>query len=375
MNSRERITAILAGKCPDRVGFQDADFFSDTVERWRREGLPDGIDVIRESWPWLNVRGLRYFGNDIYVTWADTSPKYDLLEYEVGENWSIVRDEFGTAKKSWTGKTASPQYLDPIVRSPEDFKEKVEPLLSYQDFRRVSSPHYPFKKQLQEMVRGFQREFFVVAGMSGPFEYSMWLCGGLATTLIFLMKNRDFAPYMFSRIGDFLGEICEAYVEAGVDGLWLFEDQGSQDGPFLSPELYARLLKPAHKRICAPFAERALPRLLHSDGNIEALVPHFIESGFVGLHPLQNKIGMDVKKLKERYGNKLTLIGGIDTRVLCSGDLAAIESEVKTKISVAGRGGGYIAASDGPVPPTIPLEHYKFYVEKVKRHGQYALPR
>jgi uroporphyrinogen decarboxylase len=373
MNSRERIRTILNRQEPDRVGFQDTDFFSDTLERWHGEGLPRSVDVLRPNWPWLNVPGLRYFGHDIYVTWPDISLKYDAIDYEVADNWSIAKDEFGTTKKSWTGKTASPQFLDPVVKTPQDFEGRVEPLLDHLDIRRVSSAGYPFRQELEQMVKRFQREFFVTVGVVGPWEYSTYLCGGLAATLVFVMKNQDFASSMFMRIADFLAKICESYIAAGADGLWVFDDQGSQDGPFFSPRLYERLLEPAHEKVCAPFVRRDLPRLLHSDGHIEPLIPHFIDAGFLALHPVQNKAGMDVKKLKERYGDELALIGGMDTRILSSGDLDAIRNEVRSKIGVAAKGGGYIAASDGPVPPTISLDSYKFFVEAVKKYGAYPI--
>jgi uroporphyrinogen decarboxylase len=373
MDSRERIATILNNREPDRVGFQDADFFSDTLQRWHTEGLPGTVDGIKANFPWLNVQGLRYFGADIYVAWADTTPKYDAVDYEVGEDWSVTKDEFGVTKKSWTTKTASPQYLDPVVRTPEDFREKIDPLLDHEDMRRISSSRYPFKRELAQMVSRFQREFFVVVGIVGPFEYSTYLCGGLAATLTFAMKNQDFASYMLSRIADFERRICEGYIDAGVDGLWLFDDQGSQDGPFFSPALYRKLVKPAHESVCEPFRRRGLPRLMHSDGYLEPIIPDLIEAGFVALHPLQNKIGMDVRRLKQKYGKELSLIGGIDTRILSSGDHHAIENEVRSKIGAAGYGGGYIVASDGPVPPSISFENYKFFVEAVRKHGQYPL--
>ena len=42
MTSRERVLAILANEIPDRVPC-DTGFWQTTVERWRREGLPDGV--------------------------------------------------------------------------------------------------------------------------------------------------------------------------------------------------------------------------------------------------------------------------------------------------------------------------------------------
>ncbi len=372
MNSRERITAILNHEQPDRVGYEDADVFAETVERWHTEGLPTTVNSAAGALcPWLNVRGLRYFDADIYVTWPDFSLKYDVIDYEVGENWKIIKDAYGSTTKWWTEKSGTPRYLEPIVKTPRDFEQKVQPLLNAEDMTRVSSSHYPFGRELKQMVRRFQEEFFVLVGVEGPLGYGMYLCGGLDRTLTFIMKNQDFASYMFGCIGNFLAKICESYIEAGVDGLWVSDDLGSRDGPFLAPRLYEKVIKPAHERICAPFRKKRLPRVLHSDGCIELMIPHLMDAGFVCLQPLQNDV-VDIKTIKEKHGDQLTLMGGIDTRVLSSGDSDAIKKEVISKIDLAGEGGGYIVTSDGPVPPTVSLESYKFFREAVRDMG--AIP-
>ena len=247
----------MNGDEPDRVGFTDADFFAETIDRWHEEGLPVAVDTKGIGSSWLNVNGLKHFGMDVYVMWADLTPKYDVIEYETSNDWTIMKDEFGTTTKCWTRKSVTPQYLDPIVKTPEDFIEKVEPLLDSIDKRRVSSPQYPFKRQLNETVQRMQKEFCVLVGMTGPFEYSMHLCGGLAPTLMFMMKNQDFTSYMFGFLADFLTKIGESYIEAGADGLWLFDDLGAQAGPFYSPKLYAKLLMPAHERVCEPFKRKS----------------------------------------------------------------------------------------------------------------------
>jgi len=373
MDSRDRIAAILNGEEPDQVGFQDADFFADTIGEWHTQGLPSNIDTAAGALgPWLNVRGLRHFQSDIYVTWPDISLKYDVIDYEFGNNWKIMKDAYGTTTKWWTEKSGTPQYLDPIVKTPEDFEKKVKPLLDARDMRRVSGSHYPFRQELEHMIKHFQREFFVVAGIIGPLEYSMYLCGGLARTLVFLMRNQDFMQYIFSSISDFLASVCERYIEAGVDGIWVFDDLGSRDRPFLSPALYEKLLKPAHQRICETSRKKGLPGLFHSDGNVESIIPQLLDAGFVALQPFQNDV-IDIRRVKEKYGSELTVMGGIDTRVLSSGDFDAIRKEVASKISIAGKGGRYIVTSDGPIPPTVSLQSYQYFRKLVREYGKYPL--
>ncbi len=48
-----------------------------------------------------------------------------------------------------------------------------------------------------------------------------------------------------------------------------------------------------------------------------------------------------------------------------------IEEEVKRKISIAKRGGGYIYHSDHSVPPQVTFENYCYVMEMVNKYGQY----
>jgi len=44
------------------------------------------------------------------------------------------------------------------------------------------------------------------------------------------------------------------------------------------------------------------------------IMPDLIEAGIAGINPLEVKAGMDIFDLKKRYGDAITLIGGIDVR-------------------------------------------------------------
>ena len=100
-------------------------------------------------------------------------------------------------------------------------------------------------------------------------------------------------------------------------------------------------------------------------------MPYFVEAGFACLNPLEVKSGMDVIELKREFGDKLTLMGGIDVRNMAADDPAEIEEEIRTKISVAKVGGGYIYHSDHSVPDNVSFEQYKRVMELVREYGSY----
>ena len=61
---------------------------------------------------------------------------------------------------------------------------------------------------------------------------------------------------------------------------------------------------------------------------MEALIPALIEAGIDCLQPLEVKAGMDLLKLKQRFGDQIALIGGMDERILETNDRQAVEAEL-----------------------------------------------
>ena len=103
---------------------------------------------------------------------------------------------------------------------------------------------------------------------------------------------------------------------------------------------------------------------LDSDGNVEELIPLWLESGINGVYPMEVAAGMDVVKLRREYGKDLLMTGGIDKRVLAR-DRKAIDEELEAKIPLAEQG-GYIPHIDHAIPHDVPYENFAYYWERKK---------
>ncbi len=114
-----------------------------------------------------------------------------------------------------------------------------------------------------------------------------------------------------------------------------------------------------------------MPTILHCCGYVKELIPHLIEVGLDCLQPLEVKAGMDVRELKEKYGDKLSFMGGIDVRAMANPDPNIIEEEIRSKFEVAKKGGGYIYHSDHSIPNNVSFKQYKRVMELVKKYGKY----
>ena len=53
-----------------------------------------------------------------------------------------------------------------------------------------------------------------------------------------------------------------------------------------------------------------------SDGNMNPVIDAFIDCGVTVFYPCEPAAGMDIVKLREKYGRRFAMIGGIDKHVL-----------------------------------------------------------
>jgi uroporphyrinogen decarboxylase len=111
--------------------------------------------------------------------------------------------------------------------------------------------------------------------------------------------------------------------------------------------------------------------LLHSDGNIESILDMLLDAGIQGLNPIEPKAGMDVVKLRQKYGRRLALLGGLDNaHILPTGAWDELEAHV-IHVLEAGQDGGLVVCAHS-IGPDISVERYDFLHRLITEHGQYS---
>ena len=143
---------------------------------------------------------------------------------------------------------------------------------------------------------------------------------GMDVFLMNMASSPEFAEALLRKIaslcktlmGHFLEELGE-----NVDIIKIGDDLGTQTSLMISPRMYRAVLKPIHADFIAFIKERTKAKVFfHTDGDVFDLVPDFIEIGVDILNPIQTAAGKmaDLAELKQRYGDKLTFCGAIDTQ-------------------------------------------------------------
>jgi uroporphyrinogen-III decarboxylase len=138
-------------------------------------------------------------------------------------------------------------------------------------------------------------------------------------------------------------------------------DFGTQTGLFISPAAYRDLYQPFHRRINDFIhANTDWKILIHSCGAVAPLIPEFIESGFDILNPVQcSATGMCPADLKSAFGDRVVFWGGaVDTQhTLPFGTPDEVRDEVRERIDIFNRDGGFVFNSIHNVQAKVPLEN------------------
>jgi uroporphyrinogen-III decarboxylase len=150
-------------------------------------------------------------------------------------------------------------------------------------------------------------------------------------------------------------------------------DFGMQTGPFIAPETYRSLFKPFHKTI-NDWVHKHTPwkTFMHCCGSIVDLLPDFIDAGFDIVNPVQcSAAGMEPKYLKETFGDRIVFHGGgVDTqKTLPFGTPDEVREEVRERIRIFGKGGGFIFATIHNIQANTPVENLLAMFETVRDYG------
>ena len=178
-----------------------------------------------------------------------------------------------------------------------------------------------------------------------------------------LLMERELVERWLNRMLENDMHILERFLAiAGpyIQLIQLNDDFGAQDRMQISPKIYREVFKPRQKKWIDFVKARTDARIfIHSDGAIAPIIPDFIEIGIDVLNPLQTSAkGMEPGRIKDLYGDRLSFWGGgVETQTtLPFGTIDEIKREVRERISLLGRDGGYVFATIHNIQPDIPPE-------------------
>jgi len=345
-------------------------FWHDTLLRWIKEGASFEIlsDEHRSEYFGFDRVEIMPICSNYYSLGPSLGPPYvppyiPLFERKIleeDERTRIVIDEAGRKVKEYKEQPERmPQWVEFPVKNRKDWKELKKRLDPHTSTR--------FPAWWKDHVRCWRDRDYPLGLGVGSFFGLLREFLGLENLCVMYYDD----PKLIHEIGEWLEyfeiEIIKKVVnDVELDFVYYWEDMAGKNGPLISPKIFREFMMPHYKKINNLLRSHGVDIILvDSDGNTEALIPLWIESGLSGHYPLEVTAGMDAVKLRKKYGKNFILIGNIDKRALARGK-KAIKEEVMRKVPFLLSQGGYFPALDHSCPPDVSFENYRYYLKLLR---------
>lgn len=178
---------------------------------------------------------------------------------------------------------------------------------------------------------------------NGPFERLAALMG-FEEALMAMAEEPEACSDLISAIVDYKIQVVEKVAKYYKPETFTnYDDVATERGLFMSPKTYRELIKPHTKRFYDAVKAYDMVPVQHTCGYAQDIIEDFIEIGAAAWTPVQPT--NDIVGIQEKYGDKITIIGGFNTNgpagaVGASDDV--ITKEIKRAIDTYGPRGSYI---------------------------------
>ncbi|MCL6518574.1 MAG: methyltransferase [Armatimonadetes bacterium] len=192
--------------------------------------------------------------------------------------------------------------------------------------------------------------------------------------------NTALVEYALDKMVEVYMENLRIYLEmlgGYIQLIQMGDDLGTQIATMLSPDLYRRVVKPRHAKQYWYVREHSdVHVFLHACGSCWEIMGDLIEEGVEALNPVQTSAaGMDPRRLKKEFGDKLTFWGGgCDTQsVLPNATPEEIKQHVKERIEIFAPGGGFVFTQIHNVQANVPPQNVVACYDAAWRYGKYPI--
>ena len=335
---------------------------------------PDRIPRFFSFWPEFNTAWderygptdlVAHFGNDITVVAADETAwptRAEILSRDGDE--TIHRTGWGHTERIKTGTHFS-EWIEPAIT------ERVDPDSLVFDDPLLDARYEAAEKS----AAAVKDQLFLFGKTGGPYLRAAFMRGE-ENFWMDVAEDPEWTRAFVDRVADHITQIgVEQVRRFGLSdtGMSIYDDVAASWGPFVGPANYEKIFLPALRRMIAAYKDAGARWVLHhADGNVLPLLDMWIDAGIDAINPVEYRAGMDAVKIRQQYGDKLALIGGLDNcQILPRGDKDEVRDHVLHLLE-AGRGGGY-AIGPHSIGPDIAVDTMALVLELLEEHGCYPL--
>jgi uroporphyrinogen decarboxylase len=234
---------------------------------------------------------------------------------------------------------------------------------------RTPSIYEPIKRAIELHKNQKGRAIWVQT--PGCFETANGIIG-MENQLMEMALQPEKMQALYRRQVEWSKVYIEECLALGVDVIHISDDLGENGRMLFSPAVFRNVVAPVMAEEAAFVRERSPHLSLHSCGYFDDVVGDLVEMGFTCIHPFQESAGMDIPSIKERYGDQITIYGGLDVRhTLPTGDRDKIRAEVERVVGGCKQGGGLLFCSSHTVHKDCRVDDVLYAFELADQLGRY----
>jgi len=352
VTSRERIEAALRHEEPDRTPVFEYVLLSPVADRLL------GEPYAKDSSHWPNA--VRELG------WEGAVRKCVRQQLELarllGHDMVYV---YGTPGPEAEGKEPDNDPLDPS----EDPVERVEKR------NQIAEESFVGPGEEELLIYSIAKREMAAFGLDLPvlapaYHHGVWTDTDLMMTMVLApeVAHRHFSLATRRALA-----LVEAYAELGIEQVGVGGDFAG-NRPILSPEAYRAFIVPEVRKVSRRAHQLGRWAVNASDGDLWPVIEDFLIGCEVdGYLEIDMQAGMDLAKLKARYGDRIAFYGNLDCgSVLSFSSPEEVKRRTRECLEAGLGNGGHILCASNAITASVPLENYLAVVEAYREF--YGLP-
>jgi hypothetical protein len=383
MNSRERILAALSHEEPDRVpcgetsidNLRIIQYYGGKYMVGNAARLLKLVSILSFRTTWFKIgtstrRGMR-FGLAKTVALAKAA-NLDFVLQPIG--WLFTKAKI-LNYRSYVNEIGQ---IQEVARNPADgmvfFYYKGGYFHDFDAYERWGplNPQAPVRRKAFQVAQQINQDNdsspWVIPSLPGVLE-SSWQGFGLTTFAKMLRKGTG--TQVLDDRGKFTLEIVKYLLDLGAEAFFMADDMGFKTDVIFPPKILREHVFPWYRQIAQVAHKAGAKFILHSCGNINTVLDEVVNTGIDALHPFEPTANMDIFAAKQKYGDRLTLIGNVSAQDLASQTPDEIFAYTQKLLTELKPGGGYILSSGHSINPAVTLENWLAMRDAHAKFSQY----
>ncbi len=343
---REEVLKVIAGETPEIIPTIAEGFMDVTVARAlgnfpTGDGLKDEIALTE-----LVKKNDLTVGTNMNPRTIEQTSDHRIYEYEGGAQWI---------------EKYKPTFCREAIKYPVNQPEDIGNL-------KLPDYHDPSRYEGMERAIRDRREagYFVQGCTGGIWLGSYYFCTSFDNILTWMAMEAEAAHLIFNKVGTCVLAAAEEMLKRGVDSVFIYDDLGSGQSLLYSKEMYREFIKPWHKKLAELCHSYGKYFHMHSHGHIQDVMDDLVDVGVDILNPVGPSDHNDLVLFKQKWGGKITFLGGISTTIASMTE-DQIEQHVASVMEAGCKGGRFMPRTESGIPMMEPGKA-KFFIDTLYRY-------